>query len=1282
MIPDPIVRPSSLYRLVLGGIFSVIVSCQTLFGFSLESGRLFLRNYLPSEYRDSERIYCALQSPAGVMYFGTDGRVIEYDGTAWRSWPVAGGAVRGLVQLDDKRIAVAADSALGFLDSSEGEREYIKLPIRSASSEGWTSGGVLMDQDESVVFSTSEGLWRWTPSRLQLIPLPTDAVAAPSLHAGSPHLRVFIQGAGLFKIKGSALEPEITHSTLRQCRHLFVGESAQSANQKLIIGTDTQGFFYWENDELIPIDWPAASLIKDAGLRFAIKLSTGNLAIATTDQGIFLITPEGEIAQRIDQLRGMQNQTAHHLIEGREKGLWASTEFGICRTDLNSPYTLFFRRDGLERSSINDMIRHDGRLYVGMDRGAYVLIPAELTSGQSAHFERISNLDSEVRSFVSHSSGLIAATSENIVAISTTGEVQEIYPEPTTLLHQSHLDHNRIWITRSHQLDSLQWSHGRWKPSPSPVSLPADINSLADDDSGKLWIGFNHGYTGWGFEKSNPLTLHLLPQIDSASGPVSVLRDHGNILFSSSVGLLSSTDDPFTLIPEPRLAPTPFASKNLWPIESTADGSLWFQTVFRHTNAPLFEHLMRWSPQPSEHAPLLAVPLLVTGVIGNGSVSKLLAETGQDGRIVWVAGASGLLRIDENLLDQRPPLSRVNLRRFQTENRWRDLDGREELGSLKHTASALRFQFTSPSYSVTHEIEYQYRLVGWDDTWSDWGTWGEAVYTNLSGHNFQFQVRARNADGSITPISAVRFSVTPPWYFQPWAWFLYLGSLGIGVWGLVKWRLRAAIAEQRRLEQIVTTRTAELAVAKQAADTANQAKSGFLANMSHELRTPLNGVIGYAQVLLKDQGLSPRNRERVEVVSRSGEHLLKMINEVLDFSKIEAGKIEIRSAPFHLPSFLRDITVALAPRAQAKGLQFEINSPPDLPEKLFGDAQKLRQVLDNLLSNAIKFTATGSVALQILPPTSLDHNFTFSVTDTGVGLSKTDLTKLFTPFNQAADARPPEPGTGLGLSISHRLVALMGGDLKVQSTLGQGSRFTFSLPLEACDQDGLTNDHFTPTSPIIGYTGAPLSLLVVDDSPINLTLLSELLTPLGFEIVTAPSAKVALALLEQYQIAGVIVDLRMPEIDGLELTRLIRANGRPQPKIILTSASVLSFDTQIAFDAGCDDFLPKPFQEHDLLTRIERTLKLQWTYAEPNLPTPPATARSPEDFLNRTGAESLRVALHDCARRGDVRGLRANLDLIPEGDSDLTRLAHKIRPLLASYQMEAIRNMFDRSSRT
>jgi len=460
----------------------------------------------------------------------------------------------------------------------------------------------------------------------------------------------------------------------------------------------------------------------------------------------------------------------------------------------------------------------------------------------------------------------------------------------------------------------------------------------------------------------------------------------------------------------------------------------------------------------------------------------------------------------------------------------------------------------------------------------------------------------------------------------------------------------------------VAARTSELAVARDEAQAADRAKSTFLAHMSHELRTPLNGVIGYAQVLLNDGSLTDPQRERAQIVHASGTHLLRLINEVLDFSKIEAGHIERHDAPFHPEQLLRELATLHTAAAAARGLEFGTELPADLPEFVRGDPQKLRQVLDNLLSNAVKFTRTGRVDLAVA--SAGPGAWTFSVRDTGVGLSAEDLAGLFQPFAQAASRPAGEAGTGLGLVITRRLVQLLGGELQVESTPGRGSRFWFTLGLPAATPAGQAS---RPPFATDGYEGPARRVLIVDDNAVNRTLLTELLAPLGFLCTSQASAEEALAWLESAPSPDLaFLDVKLPGLDGLELTRRLRARpATAMMPIVLTSASVLTFDAAAAARAGSTDFLPKPFAGSQLVGLVSRLLGLTWRPATPQ-PAAAATAAL---------AEHLAPGLRAAAEAGDITALRTGLRAARAAQPSASAFIDQLEKLAAAYQLERVRQL-------
>ena len=625
-----------------------------------------------------------------------------------------------------------------------------------------------------------------------------------------------------------------------------------------------------------------------------------------------------------------------------------------------------------------------------------------------------------------------------------------------------------------------------------------------------------------------------------------------------------------------------------------------------------------------------------------------------------IAGATGdapqLLAISSAPSSSQAASARANVTRVEIHEESGD---RREVSLPPSPADqTLRLSLSLPKHSVlTIHFEpvtapaprHQVLMQGHEYEWRDLGATGALSYADLPFDTFLMQVR-KSFDGVTwtNPQPALRLQLKPAWW-QFW-WVRLAGYVGILILSVVlaktgfRWQTHQLRVKEQRL--LAAKDRAETALARQLqvqAEQASQAKSDFLAKMSHELRTPLSSIIGFTEQLACDSQLTVSQRSLVETIHHSGEHLCEVINEILDLSKIESGEMEKHEEPFDLAPLLETIRDILATQAKRKGLEFRISQSTGMPSRIRSDRTKLRQILLNLVSNAIRYTASGSVELQISAIPLQDRSgkdsklcaIEFTVIDTGPGIAPQEIDRLFTCYQQASAGRKISNGTGLGLPISRTFAQLLGGDIFVESVVGQGSRFTAKIMARSVNlPKGTAAHHGAEVAPAMRdrrVTGlaeglGPIRILIADDHQPNRLLLRHILGPVGFELQDASDGSAAVDQTMEWRPHLVLMDEEMPHLNGSEAASRIRETAPQgyQPVIISLSAHALEHHRQMVLAMGCNDVVTKPFRAQSVFDVIARHLEISYRYEDdeevevkppgnpPALPPIPLTPVSPK----------------------------------------------------------------------
>ncbi len=1094
------------------------------------------------------------------------------------------------------------------------------------------------DQVTALALDETGRLWIGTTSGLDSLPAGArtfvhhrGGVADAAVHAlladGKGSLwvggmnglaRRAVDGSGTPYVFGAAdgIAPgEITTLYREGGGQLWVGSQEHGVYRWNAAERKFENFAHHITDPHSPADNTISALYRDRVGTFWVGTWYAGVSRADLGSGGF-----SRLVRHADSTQALADNKVPALLGANDGLLWLGTNNGLNRFDPAHGATEVYRHEpdnpnSLVGTRVTALARdQQGLLWVGGRAGVTSFDPV------TRRFRRVplASGDPEANSV----RGMLVDRA-GIVWIASRGGVHRLDPRTLAVTSYRHdpasstslaaniarplLEdrHGRLWIGTLDGLDLLDRASGRFRhfrhdPNDQGSISHDEVHDLLEDRKGNLWVGTAVG---------------LNRVLVGADGNVRFAR------YTSSDGLV---DDAVAAMLE------------------DLDGRLWISGG---------SGLTRFEPDTGRWRTYSASDGTIEGAYFDAS-----AWAAPDGTL-YFGGFNGITAFNPRDIHDNLVPPRAVITGFQIFNEAIEVAKPQLLnGPIESTSaitlgaadSVFSLEFSALHYAAPQRNRFAYKLEGFDQDWvSTTANKRFATYTNLDPGRYVFKVRAANKDGVWSDSAAtLAITILPP-YYKTWWFRLLLATLAAGVF---YWAMRARVDRLRRqkdrLERQVSARTREielqnrqlerqtlelvaqerrvrrntdqlaqanralqeneerLSLAKEKAEDATRQKSEFLANMSHEMRTPLAGVIGMLGFALRDARLAGGTREQILRGQANAELLLALINDLLDFSKIEAGKLTLENIDFDLPATIEQVVNLFGGQAAERSVGFEVRLADDLPPFVVGDPTRLRQVLVNLVGNAFKFTTSGSVSLRIereVPQRAGPMYATrvnlirFTVNDTGIGIAAEALSRLFGKFEQADSTTTRRyGGTGLGLAICRQLVELMGGKISVQSLEGVGSTFTFVLPLP----DGVAP--LVEVMPQRQPHSHRLSVLCAEDFPTNQIIVRTMLEELGHEVDIAENGAVAVAACARKRYDLVLMDGRMPELDGASATRLIRAGGPPaapvrDPHVMIVALTANASDEDRAryLAAGMDAFLAKPIAEEALHLQIWQAIRRQ-----------------------------------------------------------------------------------------
>lgn len=1200
------------------------------------AGFPLIKNYLPKDYKAHNQNWAIAKDNRGVMYFGNSTGVLEFDGHTWNLIKVPNSIVRSLAVDDLGNVFVGSADDLGYLKDNfiTGKKDYQsllkQLPIKESIGHVWYTFFV----DQKIFFICKNYIFQFTFEKGKYnnpnIKYWKANTRFKIAHSVNGQLYVLDADQGLLLFNGKDFE-RIKGSEIFLDNTIYSMLPYNDGRNEILIATKKGKLFLYNGKAFLPFQNDVEDyLIKNNLYIPGTKLSDGSFAFNTSRAGIIIINKHGKVVRKIDMATGIPDDGVLYSFYSDNK-LWLALQNGISVIDLPTPITYFNQNAGL-KGSISDLKIIKNNLYAASTAGIFELQSNNQTIKPS--FKEISNIAQEGWQVLEIDNKIFTILTDGIYEITGNGfskinsSLKGFYT-----IYKSKYNPYRIFCGLENGTAIFDYSSKHWTEIGKVEGITSAVRNIAEDGKGNLWLGTP--YSGV-FKFSNLNEKNLLkPDIKQflikdlmPDNEVKIFETDITLLFCTKSSVLVYDEIKNDLIPESRLG----LNKQLGRAEILSllqdkNKNIWISVVKANKQLAILYGVK--TGEKYEWKELSFLKSVIDFSNANAVFSIFKDEkTG----IVWFSGADGIVSLDSKFIETIndkinsvvPMIRKVSINRdsliFAGDDLFKTSIGIGQEFNLTSEANLIRFEFSSLTYE-NDLAEYQFKLDGFDEDWSDWTTEHRKDYTNLSPGKYKFKVRAKNIFNIVSSESTFEFIILTPWYLSWWAYLLYSAAVVGLLFLILDYRLKYLEQKNSKLESVVAERTKQIKEQAEKLKEMDELKSRFFANISHEFRTPLTLILGQiesVQNFISDLKI----KNKLQMGYRNARRLERLINQLLEISKIESGKDSLKVSKINIVKYLKSIFYSFESIAEKKKIQLEFETEKEFIE-LYIDWEKIEKVFNNLINNAIKFTNFGGMIT--LSINKIDENMKdsdlniphvkISISDSGIGIAEDKLKYIFDRFYQVDRKKFSDTeGSGIGLALAKELVEQHLGNIYVTSKENEGSTFIVKIPfglehknnIQENIQNNFESEYFIEQRQDDVGEGNELIkaefksekdddvseevILVIDDNPDIREFISEHLEE-NYSVIQAANGKIGIEKAKKTIPDLIISDIMMPLIDGYELSSKLKIDPVTShiPIIILT-AKASQDDKITGLETGADDYLIKPFNSKELLIRVKNLI--------------------------------------------------------------------------------------------